>query len=162
MIAATVSLDSEASLYRSALQSERKRFPAPVLVDKVDTSPKVVCWRCGMRGHTADECNKPLPSINALERAIQGDVDYVVRALTATGRYERDKFGCFVSEEATKPVDEATNWRTTTFCLNCGEAGHTFSKCPHVGCPQLMRELDAAASYGGDDCVLRRLKEMWC
>lgn len=160
MISATLSLDSEAEIYQHALRSEARKFPAPQHAEKIDMSPKIVCWRCGMRGHAADECTKPLPSMASLERAIQGDVNYVIRALAATGRYERDQFGCYLSEEAFGQVDDATNWRTTTFCLNCGEAGHTFSKCPHVAGHELMRELDAVANHG-EDWVLRRLKEMW-
>lgn len=155
-----VTLDEEAEMYRGTIIRD---FITPAqctqVVEKRNTTPRIVCYRCGMRGHTADHCDGPLPSPTMLEAAIQGDIDSVMRELTSTRQYERDTFGCFLREGV--EVQETETWKTSAFCLNCGEHGHTYSKCSHIPGAQLMRELDMASGRGGEDLVFHRFKEMW-
>ena len=178
MIETSVPLETEAELYRTAFYHRITTFPPPTRIERVETPkapPKIVCYRCGGVGHASNTCTAPLPELAELEAALESDAAKAAALIELNGSYARDDFGCFAkpvmgsieipTEQRVNGVTEKVSWETQSFCLNCGEPGHTFSRCSHVGVPQLMHELDVvikqAEKGAGDDRIYQRFREMW-
>ena len=179
MIPCNVDIDSEAMFYREAFYHKLNKFPKPLQISRPSSrsgkyQARIVCYRCGMTGHASNNCNGPLPRLEDLEAELEKNIQQAATEIEEKGEYARDEFGCFIkdsyesvvipTEVQIDGVTEKLNWQTKNFCLNCGEAGHTFSRCPHVGVPHLMHELDLVMGPDGnanEERIYHRFREMW-
>jgi hypothetical protein len=148
-------LDEEAGLYQSVFRAGASRAPLSILhrpsgAAAPSYQSRIVCYRCGCAGHRANDCSGPLPSIALLEAELEQDLDVVARRLEATGTYARDEFGTFQTITEGNPVPSGVqtargtkplNWSRTVFCVNCGEAGHSFTKCPKWAFSQFLNRM---------------------
>jgi hypothetical protein len=155
-------LDEEAALYRSvfranALAARLSLFRPPSRAAAPSYQSRILCHRCGRAGHRPGECVNPLRSIESIEEELQGEVDELTGRFEATGKYGRDEFGTFQTNTEGDPVPgevqtddgpQPLNWSTATFCLNCGEDGHRFPKCPK---PPFWQLLDAMTGEFGSE-----------
>lgn len=145
-----ISKDKEASIYQQTFLAKRTDLPqAKVIpmrphIQKSRSSgfnqPQIVCFRCGGAGHISSNCVAPLPSVEEIEAELNQDIDDVIAELAATGNYDKDEFG-YYSKEGVSPIKVKGSWKTTKFCVNCAEAGHSADKCPKISFPALVEKM---------------------
>lgn len=156
MIPVAATVEEEAEFYRAVFRLQTGDFPKPNILPcstvKEPYQAKIVCYRCGCIGHASNSCSTELPKIDELEVMIQHDISSTIAELESSGNYLRDEFGCVlkdsdgISSIKTSRANQdgsvtPVNWATHRFCLNCGEEGHTFSKCHHIPVGAMLSQI---------------------
>jgi hypothetical protein len=150
-------LDEEALFYLSAFyhKSEVARARSVISSGRVPHSisttfmSRVVCYRCGAVGHMSRACDSSLPSLEAMESAMEKDVNQIISSLQRAPNMMSDEFGLY-STESKSPVKIDSNWKSVQFCHNCGKAGHVRNKCPNINFDNIAFQMG--------DCLLPRSK----
>jgi hypothetical protein len=158
-----LSLDDECQLYHACFYHSDQPHVSPVIHHRPHSNtsygPPQVCHRCGGAGHFAFHCSAPIPSISELEAIEEMNYGRHLMRASRTGTWERDEFGLFQKDGANcSPIPstvtkngttEPLNWTTSRFCLNCGRAGHHFSRCEQTPFPELLDQMNE--TYGVHD-----------
>jgi hypothetical protein len=136
MIEGTLTPDEESLLYAAAFFHKKDDLPTPEVIHSAplsrsqsgNQSVKSVCYRCGSVGHMSFSCTIPLIPVEELEEEVNADIQNIIDMKRNDPNMQSDEFGLvFDGQEPEVPADQS--WQTTSFCTNCGKAGHREKDC---------------------------------
>lgn len=85
-----------------------------------------ICMRCGMVGHTTENCKNEIPSNLSLRIQLEKMENESLKY--ADGSWAEDDLGMHIPVDK-RYTDVGKTWDDGDFCFNCGEFGHTAEEC---------------------------------
>jgi hypothetical protein len=171
MIEATLTLEEEAQLYADAFFHKKDDLPTPEVIHSAPLSrsqsstqmSKCICYRCGSVGHMSSSCTNPLIPVEELEQEVNADIQKIIDSKRNAPNMQSDEFGLFCDDgKSAVPPDQS--WKTTTFCTNCGEAGHRERECRHKTFNEIanrMRDCLAPHSRHSSAEIENFFRDLW-